>query len=382
VMASVTLLVWSGLLIRALQRIDARDPGFRTAGVLTARTALPRPKYTLATRRHQFYDEVLGDLRRLPGVQSAAYISFLPMTMGGGIFPVGLPGEAAAMHTGHVASMRYATPGFFQTLGIPMREGRDFAESDTLSHPMVAIVSQSFVDRYLPGPDAVGRRFDFAYSTRTIVAVVGDVRVRGPERNSEPQVYLPYTQVNDESFPFFTPKDLAVRTSLPPETIVPALRRIVAAADREQPVSNVRWLDEIVEHQTETRAVQVRVLAAFAAIALVLAAVGVHGLLAFVVSQRRHEIGVRMALGADPGRIVRGIVRQSAVLAALGLIPGLALAYAGGRVMESLLAGVTPGDGATLAVAALLSGLMTLAGSLSPALRAVRVPPASVFRGD
>jgi ABC-type antimicrobial peptide transport system permease subunit len=147
-------------------------------------------------------------------------------------------------------------------------------------------------------------------------------------------------------------------------------------------VSNIRTMSQIVERQTESRIVQVRVLAAFAVIALVLAAVGIHGLLAFTVVQRRHEIGVRMALGAEPERIVSGILKQSAVLALCGIVPGVAIGYAGGRAMESLLVGVTPGDGVTLAAAAALCAAVTLAGSWAPAVRAVRVSPASVFRGD
>jgi putative ABC transport system permease protein len=160
------------------------------------------------------------------------------------------------------------------------------------------------------------------------------------------------------------------------------VRSIVRSADPEQPVANVRTMSEIVARQTESRTVQVRVLAAFAAIALLLAAVGIHGLLAFTVTQRRHEIGVRMALGAEPERIVSGILKQSAALAICGVVPGVAIGYAGGRAMESLLVGVTPGDGLTLAVAAGLCAFVTLAGSWMPAVRAVRVSPASVFRGD
>jgi hypothetical protein len=278
--------------------------------------------------------------------------------------------------------MRYATPGYFATLGIPVRRGRDLQETDTLSQPLVAVVSESFVTKYLPEVDPLGRQFDFAYSNRAIVGVVGDVRVRGPEQGSEPQVYLPYTQVDDGSFPFFTPKDLAIRSDVAPEALIPMVRAIVHGADPDQPLSNVKMLSEIVSRQTESRTVQVRVLAAFAAVALVLAAVGVHGLLAFTVSQRRHEIGVRMALGAEPDRIVSGIMAQSARLAVYGVVPGIAIAYAGGRTMESLLVGVTPGDALTFGMASVVCTAMALIGSWAPALRAVRVSPASVFRGD
>jgi predicted permease len=382
VAACVVLLVWAGLLMRALHRLDSLDPGFQAEQVLTVQTALPRPKYNSAALRQQYFDSVLAQVRALPGVKSAAFISFLPMTMGGGIFPVGLPGQPAMMTNGRVASMRFATPGYFATLGIPLRRGRDLLRTDTLSQPLVAVVSESFARRYFPGQDVLGRQFEFAYATRTIVGVAGDVRVRGPEQGSEPQVYMPYTQLEDQSFPFFTPKDLAIRSDASTDALLPMLRAIVRGADPEQPVSNIRTMGEIVARQTESRTVQVRVLVAFAAIALVLAAVGIHGLLAFTVAQRRHEIGVRMALGAEPERIVSGILRQSAVLACCGVVPGVAIGYAGGRAMESLLVGVTPADGLTFAAAAALCAVVTLAGSWVPARRAVRVSPAAVFRGD
>jgi putative ABC transport system permease protein len=382
VMASIVLLVWTGLLLRALHRIDSTDSGFRAEGVLTLRTALPRPKYDLAVKRQQFYDAVLGEVRRLPGVRSAAYISFVPMTFGGGIFPVGVSGQPASLQTGRVASMRFATPEFFAAMGIPLRRGRDIRETDTASQPLVAVVSESFARQYLPDGDPLGQRFEFAYAERTVVGVVGDVRVRGPERGSEPQVYLPYKQVDDRSFPFFTPKDLVVRSTLPPDALVPELRRIVRASDPDQAIADIRPLSAIVARQTEPRRVQLLVLGAFATVALLLAGVGIHGLLAFTVSQRRHEIGVRMALGAAPRRIVREIVRQSTAVALGGVLPGLALAYAGGRAMEALLAGVTPGDGATLAGAAALCVAIALVGTIVPAARAVRVEPAKVFRAE
>jgi len=382
VAACVVLLVWAGLLMRALHRLDSLDPGFQSEQVLTVQTALPRPKYNSAALRQNYFDNVLAQVRALPGVKSAAFISFLPMTMGGGIFPVGLPGQPAMMTNGRIASMRFATPSYFATLGIPLRRGRDVQQTDTLSQPRVAVVSESFARRYFPDQDVVGKQFEFAYATRTIVGVVGDVRVRGPEQGSEPQVYLPYTQLEGESFPFFTPKDLAIRSDASTEALLPMVRSIVRSADPEQPVSNIRTMSQIVERQTESRTVQVRVLAAFAVIALVLAAVGIHGLLAFTVAQRRHEIGVRMALGAEPERIVSGILKQSALLALCGVVPGVAIGYAGGRLMESLLVGVTPGDGVTFAVAAALCAAVTLAGSWTPARRAVRVSPAAVFRGD
>ena len=382
VMASVVLLVSSGLLLRALAKVESTDPGFRTDGVLTMRTALPRPQYDSNTVREQFYNRVLDNVRALPGVQSAAYISFLPMTMTGGIFPVTAGGEPSNGADGRNASMRYTTPGFFASMGIPMKSGRDIAETDGLSRPGVAVVSESFAKKYFPGQNAIGRRFTTTPGEMEIVGVVGDVRVRGLERTSEPQMYLAYRQQQGPSFPFYMPKDLVIRATAPMAQLAPAVRRIIHEADPTQPISNVRMMSDIVSGQTATRAVQVRVIAAFALVAFLLAAVGIHGLLAFSVSQRSHEFGVRMALGAERGAIVGLVLRQGVVLALCGVIPGVALAYTAGRAMQSLLFGVEPGDGTTFAAAAALCVVMTLAGSLVPVLRAVKVAPASAFRSE
>ena len=382
VMSSVVLLVSSGLLMRALARISSTDPGFRAEGVLTMRTALPLPQYDSTARREQFYTGVLSQVRALPGVQSAAYISFLPMVMVGGIWPVSLSGEDVVRSEGKTASLRFATPGFFAAMKIPVRRGREIEETDERTKPMVAVVSESFVRRFWPNEDPIGKHFTFATAERTVVGIVADIRVRGPEQTSEPQVYLPYTQVADGALIGYIPKDLVIRTTVPPASLVPAVRRIVRVVDPQQPVSNVRTMQDIVSDQTASRLVQVRVLGAFAAIAFLLAAVGIHGLLAFTVSTRKHEIGVRMALGAQRGTIVGMVLRQGVWLALGGVLPGIAIAYAAARGMQALLAGVQPGDAVTFAAAAGLCVAMTLAGSLLPVLRAVRVAPATVFRGE
>ena len=384
VAASVVLLVSAGLLVRALWRIEATDPGFRTEGVLTLRTALPMPKYYETVRRAGFYTHVLSAVRALPGVSSAAYISFLPMVMRGGIWPITVDGKAVEVQRsgGHQASLRFVTPGFFATMGIPFHRGRDVAESDTLDAPFAAVVSESFVRRYWPDQDPLGRHFMMAFHDRMIVGVVGDIRVRGLERNSEPQAYLPYRQVQDGWVIGYAPKDLVIHSASGPGTLLPAVRRIIRSADAEQPVSDVRTMADIVEEQTASRAAQVRVLGAFAAIAFLLAGVGIHGLLSFAVSRRTQEIGVRIALGARPGGIVGMIVRQGALLAGAGVLPGIALAYAAGRAMEGLLAGVKPGDAVTFASAIGLCLLMTVLGSLLPALRAVRIDPITAIRSE
>ena len=376
---TVVLLVTSGLLIRALWRLQSIDPGFRSADVLTLRTALPMPRYEKVADRARFYSQVLQEARRLPGVYGAAYVSAIPLVWRGGIWPVKVPGRDLDSAPHH-AVLRYVTPGYFSVLGIPLHTGRDVSETDTRESPFSAVVSESFARRYWPGENPLGRRFEFALSLRTVVGVVGDIRTRGLERESEPQVYIPYRQVNDGDIIYYVPKDLVLRTSVPPAALVPALRRIIAAADSELPVSDVRMLGEVVAAETESRSVQARALAAFAAIAFLLAAVGIHGLLSFTVSTRSQEIGVRLALGAQRANILGMILRDAARLSAAGILFGAAAAYLAGTSMRALLAGVDAADLPTFTAAIALCALMTLTGSLIPALRAIHIDPASAIR--
>jgi ABC-type antimicrobial peptide transport system permease subunit len=206
--------------------------------------------------------------------------------------------------------------------------------------------------------------------------------VRGPEMPSEPQVYMSYRQFPDSQGNFYAPKTLVIRSTVPSSTLIASVRGIVQRADPEQPISNIRSLSEVVSDITAARSVQVRILVAFAAIAFILAAIGIHGLLSYSVSSRQHEIGVRIALGAQRGDIVRMVMKQGVVLAAAGVIPGLFLAYLAGRSMQALLAGVEPADVVTFGAAGALCVVMTMVGTLLPTMRAVKVDPATAFRSE
>jgi predicted permease len=315
-------------------------------------------------------------------VNSAGYISFLPMTMRGGIWPVSVDGQMNIRRDTNNASLRYVTQGFFQALTIPILAGRDITEADSTDKPFVAVVSASFAKRYWPNESAIGHHFQFAFADRIIVGVVGDVRVRGLERSSEPQVYLSSKQVPDGAIPFYGPKDLAIQGSGKVATLMPAIRDIVRRADPEQPISDVRSLTEIVEAETSSRTSQARVLAIFAGVAFLLAGVGIYGLLSFAVSQRDREIGVRMALGAQAKDIFRMVLKQAVALSIVGIVPGVLLAYASGRAMEALLAGITPRDPMTFGVATIVCLVMTLAGAFLPALRASMIDPVNVMRSE
>jgi predicted permease len=386
VAASVVLLILSGLLIRAVWRIQAIDPGFVAADVLTLRTTLPLPRYEPVVRRAQFYERVLEQVRALPGVRSAAYVTGLPMSHRGGIWPVSLTGEEVLPDERNMASLRYLTPRYFATLGIPLRRGRDVAESDTREQPFVAVVSESFVKRHWPDENPLGKRFTLAFAERTVAGVVGDVRVRGLERPSEPQVYLPYRQVEDGSIIGYIPKDLVVRTEGPSERgtpgLLPRIREIVKAADPEQPISHVGTMSEIVSEETAPRVTQLWLLGALSAIALLIAGFGIHGLLTFTVSQRAQEMGVRRALGAQSGEIIGLVLREGLALALFGTVIGVAVAYAAARGMGALLFGVRPEDPLTIITAAALCFATAVAGCLRPAMQAARVDPLSALRTE
>jgi predicted permease len=387
---SVVLLVCAGLLVRALVRVQSTSPGFNTAGVLTLRTTLPMTKYGRQATRVEFYRRVMEGVSTLPGVTGVAYTSYLPMTMRGGIWPIELAGRAPSPRD--TASARYVTPGYFRVMEIPFKMGRGFGDTDVLTAQPVAIVSERFVQAYLDGQPPIGRTFQFGPAgERTIVGVVGEVRVRGLESRSEPQVYLAYQQQRDNSTLGYMPKDLIVKIDKLDQSragddqmaaLVPPIRKIVASADPAQPVSDVRPLSAIVDGETTARAVQVRVLGAFAALACLLAVVGLHGLLGFVVSARAREFGVRLALGAEPREILAIVARRGLILGLSGVAVGVAGAYVAGRWMESLLVGVSPADAVTLSIALGLSLGMTLLGSLVPAIRAASTSPTEAMRAD
>jgi predicted permease len=373
VAATVTLLVGTGLLLKAMWRVQGVHPGFEPRGVLTMRTAVPMT--ATADQRRDFYARVLGEVRGLPGVISAAYISFLPMTFGGGNFTVTAPGVTLAEETR--AHTRFVTPDYFKTLGIPLLAGRDVSQRDGGDVQPVVVVSQSLARRFWPGQDPIGRTI----SHGTVIGVAGDVAMRGLEQASLPQVYLSWEQI-PPGLVFYAPKDLAIRTMGDPLALAPQVRRIIRAASPEQAVSDIRQLETIVDSQTATRRAQLHVLGTFAGIAFLLAAVGIHGLLSFAVSSRTREVGVRMALGAGRGNILSMFLRQAVLLSAIGVALAIPLAYAAARAMTALLFGVEPGDPFIYASAALLALAMTLVGSLRPAVRAACVDPAVTIRAE
>jgi putative ABC transport system permease protein len=389
IVASVVLIVCVGLLGQALLAVQRVNPGFTPDNLLTMRTQLPIAKYGRTPARLRYYSQVLERVRALPGVTGASYTSFLPMTFRGGIWEVlssnadpKSPGGFRALDANHAysASIRFVTPGFFATVGTPILEGRDINASDTLDTPFVAVVSESFARLHFPNQDPIGRSFAIAFNARTIVGVAGDIKVRGLERESEPQVYMPAAQQNN--LYFYAPKDLVVHAAVPATTLTPAVRAIIAETEPDMPITAVQTMEQLLSDETAPRVVQLRVIGGFAAIAILLAAIGLHGLLAYTVASRTREIGVRMALGAKARDIMWMVMGRSSTLAIIGVSLGAVLAYAAGRSMQALLFGINPANLAVFGAAIALSLLMALAGSILPAWRAIRVDPITATRTD
>jgi predicted permease len=382
VAVSVVLLVASGLLIRAVWKVQSVDPGFATERVLTLRTALPGSRSADSVRRTDFYDRVLAGVQGLPGVRAAAYTSGLPFVLYGGIAGIEIPGAEVRNRRDNGVSLRYVTPQFFSALGIPVTQGRSVEDGDRPGRLRVAVVSESFARQFWPNDNPVGKSFMVRGLEPTVVGVVRDIKVRGLERTNEPQLYMAAAQAPSQLGGLYIPKDLVIRTSTRSEALLPAVRDVIRRVDPEQPISDVRMLGEVVAQQTADRRAQLRILTALAIVALLLTGIGIHGLLAFMVAQRAREIGVRLALGAEPGRVARMIIGEAARLALLGGIPGILVAYAAARAMRALLFGIPPGDPLSLTAGAILVMLVTLAGALAPAFRAVRVSPLVAMRAD
>jgi predicted permease len=384
VAVSVVLVVGSGLMLRALWMVMHVYRGFAIENVLTLRTTLPGATYGDQAPRVAFYRRVLDDVRAVPGVTGAAFASWLPMTMRGGIWPVFLPGQSREPAGAPTVSVRYITDDFFSVLHVPLKLGRAFTERDTINAEKTAIVSESFAKAHWPGEDPRGKTFFLAFFDRTVVGVAGNVRVRGLERESEPQVYLPYQQQLDNMMTFYMPKDLAIGVSDASKMagVTAAVRGIISAADPALPIADVRPLSAIVALDSVARETQVNVLGAFAVLACLLAAIGLHGLLAFIVAARSREMGVRLALGAAPAQVRWLVMQRGLMLALAGVTVGVGLALLAGRSLDSLLSGVSPNDPLSFATAVAVTLIGAMIGTVMPARRAARTQPTEALRAD
>jgi putative ABC transport system permease protein len=402
---ALVLLVGAGLMVRSFIKLRQVDIGFSARNVLTMRLALPDAKYPIPTSITDprdpaslaFYDQLLTRVQALPGVKSATAASILPLGAGGGWGKLmSVEGRPAPPALDQVPVVRFAliSPDYFRTLGINVREGRAFTPQDDEKAQPVAIINETLAQRFFPGEDPVGKtvwmgppenllpadaqRPENRSPRRLIVGVVADVKGGSLNLPASPYVYAPLHQYRREGYT--NTLMLAVETEGKPESLTAAIREQVHALDPDQPVSNVRNISELRDRALSAAKFSLLLLGLFAAVALVLAAVGIYGVMSYAVTQRTHEIGVRMALGARAGDVLRMVIRQGMQLAAAGVAVGVAGAWALTRLMESLLFGVSASDPLTFALIALLLGGVAFVACWIPARRATKVDPMIALR--
>jgi predicted permease len=379
---ALVLLVGAGLLIKGFSRLRSMNPGFNSANVMTMYLQLPTTRYGEIPKQNQFRRELLTRLNFLPGVQ-AAMVTDIPL---GGNYvghsfvidgrpPVAVGGEPEVQTLSVMGN-------YFHVMEIPLRAGRDFTSLDREGQPLVAIVNEEMVREFFPRENPLGARIHWARDEgpphwMTIIGVVGDVKHSGLKQPTDPAVYTPFSQ-NDEAWRRFM--TLAVRTRGATSGLVEEVKDQVWSLDSQIPVSDVRTMDELMAVSLAQQRFNMLLLGLFAALAVILAAVGIYGAMAYAVNQRTHEIGIRTALGAQRRDVLRLVMRDGAKIALFGIVIGIAGAFALTRLMASLLFEVKPTDPGTFAGVAILLALVALAACYIPARRAMRVDPMAALR--
>jgi putative ABC transport system permease protein len=376
---ALVLLVGAGLLIRSFDHLMNVDPGFDSHNLLTAGIRLPGLRYPNDAEIAAFNQQLVQRVERLPGVVSVGTVNSLPITgfqAKTGIFIEGRP-AATSIAELPMVNQRVVSPGYFKTMGIRIVKGRAFSDEDRRDTLRVALINEALAQRYFADEDPIGKRIKIDSEEAPwsqIVGVVGDVRHAGLTEKIEPETFVPYTQ---DSWPVMA---LVVRTTNDPARLAAAVRDEVWAIDKEQPVFNVKTMDEILANSLAAQRFNLILLGSFAAVALLMATMGVYGVSTYAVNQRTHEIGVRMALGAQAGDVLKLILYWAMRLMLAGIASGLVAAFALTRLMESLLFGVSATDSLTFLVITLLLTGVALVACFVPARRATKVDPMVALR--
>ena len=379
---ALMLLVGAGLLMRSLSGLRSVNPGFDPSQVLTASVTIPQTKYPLPEQRNQFFDRALQQVVTIPGVESAAWVDSLPLQGGSSqyVAPEGMPPMKESEMP--VVAVRRPSPGYFHTARIQIRAGRDFTAADAYGKPRVVIVSEATARKFWPGQDPLGKHLTLTMMTKEpaeVVGVAGEVKIGSldaSDADSETAVYAPAAQFA------LGGSMLAVRSAGDPRALTRSVVDAIRAIDSEQPVLDIKTLDDVVEESLGQRPMAMRLLAAFAALALVLASIGIYSVLAYTVRQRVREIGIRMALGAPAQGVVRLIVMEGLKPTLAGVALGLVLAAMLVRAMTTLLYGVSQYDLRTFSAVATIMVAVGIAATLVPAYRATRVDPIVTLRSE
>ena len=372
------LLIGAGLLLRSFSRLLHVDPGFDANNVLTMNVSLPTVKYNKPDQQTAFFDELLRRVSAVPGVRSVAMSAAVPLTTKR-ITPVLPEGQTEVpLQQRPFIDIEAVSPQWFQTMLVPLRSGRDFTAADNAQAPKVVIANETFARRFWPNQNPIGKHIIVGRGPQTseVIGVAADVKNNGLAQDTQPQLYLSFAQLPWGNM------NLLIRTAVPPLSLASSVRAQVASIDADQPVTSIQSVDQLMDAARTQPRFTMMLLATFSATALILAIIGIYGVLAYSVAQRRHELGIRMALGAERSDILRLVVRQGFMLAVIGIGIGLVAAAALTRLMSALLYRTGTHDLITFAIAPAVFLLIALLASYLPARRATKVDPMEAMRGS
>jgi putative ABC transport system permease protein len=376
---SVMLLVGAGLLLRSFDRLLHTSPGFNPDHVIAAEITLPAGQYTEASQQRAFFEALLERARTLPGVVRSGAISALPLSGTRYSSSFVIKGRPKAPANQHISvSYGIVTPGYFQAMGIPLQSGRTFGDADSEKSQPVAVINQTMARHYWPNANPIGQSIQLGDERpfMTIVGIVGDVRASGLDLASDDEVYMSARQEPASDM------TVVLRATGDPLALAGSLRAQVAALDRNLPVGQITTMDHLVSQSTAPRRLNALLIGSFAGLALLLAAIGVYGVMSYTIAQRTHEIGVRISLGASSRDILRHVIGDGLRLVSIGLATGLLAAALLTRSLASLLFEVRPLDAVTFGAVPCVLALIALAACYIPARRAARVDPVVALRGE
>jgi putative ABC transport system permease protein len=382
---AVMLLAGAGLLLRSFVKLQAVDPGFTVDRALTFDLTLPDSRYKEDASRVAFFEALMPRLRALPGARAASAVMGLPLSGLDFIISFEVKGRPPVPPSQQPSmQVRVATPDYFQSLGIPLRRGRVFTDADRAGAPRVVLITESAARQFFPGEDPIGKTITLGWGRGPgtpraggeVVGILGDIKDAGLNEPNPPQIYLPLRQWPVSSM------TVILKTAVPPLSMTDTVRNEVYAIDGSLPVSNLNTLDAVVAKSISQQRFYMLLLTIFAGVALVLAAVGIFGVLSYAVSQRTREIGIRMALGAHGRSVIALVVRQAMILVACGVAAGLGFGLLLSQTMARMLFDVAPTDPATYATVAAVLAVVALFASYVPARRATRVDPIVALRAE